>query len=112
MSLNPDLVFDRGRAVADVKYKLHDGTWNRPDLYQATTFATGYRTRRAAILCFDERTAGAPAVDIGIGDVALRTICWPCATHVSPVQAEDALVHACDAWLAHDLDAVHTRLRA
>jgi 5-methylcytosine-specific restriction enzyme subunit McrC len=32
LRLQPDLVFNVSHAVADIKYKLHDGTWNRPDV--------------------------------------------------------------------------------
>ena len=56
MRLQPDLVFDDGYAVADIKYKLHDGTWNRADVYQITTFAAGYRSRRGALVYFSDHS--------------------------------------------------------
>ena len=44
MTLNPDLVVDEGLAVADVKYKLTDEAWRRPDLHQIVTFAEGFKS--------------------------------------------------------------------
>ena len=41
-----------------MKYKLWDGDWNRPDLYQAVAFAAAVRTPQAAIVGF----SGADAV--------------------------------------------------
>jgi hypothetical protein len=38
----PDLVFDGGLAVGDVKYKDIDPERNRSDLYQVVAFAAGY----------------------------------------------------------------------
>jgi 5-methylcytosine-specific restriction endonuclease McrBC regulatory subunit McrC len=45
LTLNPDIRFWNDRAVADVKYKVGDGEWQREDLYQALAFA-------AALRCF------------------------------------------------------------
>jgi 5-methylcytosine-specific restriction endonuclease McrBC regulatory subunit McrC len=47
LTLNPDLVFDDGRQVGDVRYKLSKGEWRRTDLYQVVAFATGFRSNAA-----------------------------------------------------------------
>ena len=107
LRLQPDLVLDGGQAIADVKYKLHNGSWNRSDLYQVTTFATGFGAKRVAIFCFDQRTAGDRAPDLRIGDVALHTICWPCDPHTTPSEAADTLARRCAEWLHPGAGAMH-----
>ena len=72
--LSPDLYFDDGRAIGDVKYKLIDGGVSRPDLYQAVTFATGAGTAKAAVFAFSKE---AVTIDsCAIGPVSVKTIGW------------------------------------
>jgi hypothetical protein len=92
MTLNPDLVFGHTDAVADVKYKLVQGDWRRADLYEIVAFATGYRTRNAALLEFRPAagTAAAPVhlPDVHVGDVRVRHLAWAADPTLA---AEDAL---------------------
>jgi 5-methylcytosine-specific restriction enzyme subunit McrC len=46
LTLSPDLVFDDGLAIGDVKYKEFDDEWSRADLYQSVAFAAGYEGDR------------------------------------------------------------------
>jgi 5-methylcytosine-specific restriction enzyme subunit McrC len=52
LTLNPDLVFEDGAAVGDVKYKLATREWRRGDLYQAVAFATGFRAASSLVVDF------------------------------------------------------------
>jgi 5-methylcytosine-specific restriction endonuclease McrBC regulatory subunit McrC len=97
-TLNPDLVFDGGDAVADVKYKIAGADWVRSDLYQAVAFATGYRTERAAIVTFgDPHSALAP---LQVGDVTVTHLLWPNDARVAPAEAADTLAIQVASWLA------------
>lgn len=51
LTLNPDLLFGDA-AIGDVKYTLLGPDWNRSYLYQAVTFATGFRLPRAGVFGF------------------------------------------------------------
>lgn len=98
MTLNPDLVFGDGRGVADVKYKTATEDWRRADLYQVVTFATGYRTTRAAMIDFLVEGAS-PLADLQIGEVSVRHLSWPAAPTLSPEQAASVLADAVKTWL-------------
>ncbi|HEY1129833.1 MAG TPA: hypothetical protein VGF12_10550, partial [Roseateles sp.] len=87
LSLNPDLVFDRGRAVGDVKYKLLSRSWNRADLYQALAFATAYRTRHALTVGFHNLDVPRPS-ELVVGDVACRVVAWDARNEVQPKAAQ------------------------
>jgi 5-methylcytosine-specific restriction enzyme subunit McrC len=100
LRLQPDLVFDGGQAIADVKYKLHRGAWQRTDLYQVTTFATGYRSTLGAVVSFDSRSNGQAAPDLQIGDIRLRALRWQCPTGMTAIDAGAELADDCTAWLS------------
>jgi 5-methylcytosine-specific restriction endonuclease McrBC regulatory subunit McrC len=96
-TLNPDLVFDRGRALGDVKYKLQTSDWNNADLYQVVTFATGYRTRHAAVFSFSR---GRPVpYSLDVGDTHVTTICWSTDPSHSPESAAAEFVDSVRTWL-------------
>lgn len=66
MTFNPDLVFNHGALVGDVKYKLTGADWSRGDLYQATAFAEAFRTSRACVVQFGRSDqAELPEVEVG-----------------------------------------------
>ena len=100
LHLRPDVVIDYGVAVADIKYKLHDGTWHRPDLYQVTTFAAGYRTLYGALICFDDRPEFSPAPPLVIGSIQLSVLCWRYTPGWDPGIAAADLVEQARGWLA------------
>ena len=61
LTFNPDLVFDHGAAVGDVKYRLAGADWSRPDLYQAIAFAEAFGTDDAIVVNFGHSTVHALA---------------------------------------------------
>ena len=98
MTLNPDLVFDSGRVVGDVKYKLLSHDWPRSDLYQLVAFATGFRARRGLVVHFSQhKDEGLPSVEVG--DVQLHAASWLASDDNTPEEALQKLALSVDALL-------------
>ncbi|MFC1559080.1 McrC family protein [Gemmatimonadota bacterium] len=97
MTLNPDLVFDNGVAVGDVKYKLFSGDWNRGDLYQLISFAEGYGATRGCLLGF--QTGGVSPAPITVGTKHLRSISWPAYEEIQAYDASQQVVNEVREWL-------------
>ena len=73
-TLTPDLVFNNGDAVGDVKYKMNkSGDIDRPHLNQVTTFATGFNATKAAVIAF-----GPPVTSeqVQVGQVVVNALNW------------------------------------
>jgi len=99
LTFNPDLVFDGGRAIGDVKYKLSRGDWDRQDLNQVVTFAEAFRTDAAALIRFrSSSVAGRP--DLRVGDTVVRELTWLADADLAPTEAADNLAKAVAKWLA------------
>lgn len=96
-TLNPDLVFDGGAAVADIKYKVATNDWQRSDLYQVVTFATGYRASRCAIIGFSD--GAVPTSPLHVGDVTADFISWPADARLQPQDAASRLAGDVVVWL-------------
>ena len=97
-TMNPDLVFDGGRAVADIKYRFLSDKWHRASLYQAIAFAAALRSRSCAILGFTSGSMPPPAVPVG--DIVARSFAWNASTDAEPAASEDFLVDEVTKWLA------------
>jgi 5-methylcytosine-specific restriction endonuclease McrBC regulatory subunit McrC len=98
LTINPDLLFDKGRAVADVKYKLSSGEWHRPDLYQVIAFAEAFRAPAAALLRF--RSPGIPEMtELAVGDKLITEITWHADDRLEPGEAAHQFAAATGAWL-------------
>ncbi len=98
MTVNPDLVFDGGTHVADVKYKVGGDDWNRGDLYEVVAFAAATRTDHAAIIRF--RSDLQPSLPtIQIGDFRVRDIIWRALPGFSHEQALEVVADEVRAWL-------------
>jgi 5-methylcytosine-specific restriction enzyme subunit McrC len=96
-TLNPDLVFGEGLAVGDVKYKLTGQDWNTGDLYQAVSFAAGYRTQRALLISFSSDAEVLP--ELTVGDIRVTHIPWQASPDTSPDEAANLLVAQVSTWL-------------
>ena len=95
---NPDLVFDGGRAIGDVKYKLSRGEWDRADLYEVIAFAEAYRAPRGLILRF--RKPGVPAVAaLPVGEMTIHEVTWAADPSVDPIDAASAVADEVAQWL-------------
>jgi 5-methylcytosine-specific restriction endonuclease McrBC regulatory subunit McrC len=97
MTLNPDLTFNPYPAVGDVKYRT-TSAWGRSDIYQATTFATGFRVPNAAVISF--RTTDIQRLpDVMVGDVRLVDLPWILTEGLTPPISEALLLMSANAWL-------------
>jgi 5-methylcytosine-specific restriction enzyme subunit McrC len=96
-TLNPDLVFRDGLAIGDVKYKLTGQDWNTGDLYQAVSFAAGYRTQRALLISFSPYGEVLP--ELTVGDIRVMHIPWRASVHIHPEEAASILVAEVSDWL-------------
>jgi len=85
-SINPDLVFNHGRVVGDVKYKVASNDWARSDVSQAALFATGYSAHAALICSFATQT---DVIDMSmlLGKLPLARILWNATDDVEPSDA-------------------------
>lgn len=102
LTFNPDLVFDGGRAIGDVKYKMSGGEWDRADLYEVIAFAEAYRAAQALIVRF--RTPGVPTLaDLVVGAKAIREITWMADASVHPVDAANAVADEVAHWLGDQM---------
>jgi hypothetical protein len=98
LTFNPDLVFDRGRAIGDVKYKLSTGEWDRADLYEVIAFAEAYRASQGLILRF--REPGVPAIaDLSVGTKTVHEVTWRADPSVDPVDAANEVAEEVAHWL-------------
>lgn len=98
-SVNPDLVIDAGRAVADVKYKLSGTTWDRGDVYEVVAFASAFLTQHAALIGFRGQSAPVlPAVPVG--NIRVEQMSWPIGDGVEPEQGAESLRNQFRAWMA------------
>ena len=94
-SLTPDIVFGN-MAVGDVKYKLWAGDWDRSDLYQLVTFATGFGVTEGLRLGF--ATVGSSPQTVHVGPVRLSVCDWLCDGTVGPPDAERRFASAIQEW--------------
>ena len=96
-SVNPDLVFDRGLAVGDVKYRLSVGSIPTAYLYQVASFATAFGSRKGAVIEFG--TAGQED-SVELGELLVGSFVWNIS--VDPATAAEQLAGALKSWLASD----------
>lgn len=97
LTVNPDLLFGRQLAVGDVKYKLAQGGWRRPDLYEVVAFAAAFRCRDATLIQFSDHGAHRPSPAL-IGEHRVVELVW--RTDHNAQTAEDDLVASVSSWLA------------
>jgi 5-methylcytosine-specific restriction endonuclease McrBC regulatory subunit McrC len=97
MTVNPDLVFDSGAAIADVKYKRARHEWRRPDLYQAVAFAEAYETSIAALIEFSPTLEHLDPVQVG--GIRVDHLVWVSDPSVPPEHAARLLCIDVRAWL-------------
>lgn len=95
-----DLVFGNGLAVADVKYKLTAGNWDRnpADLYQVVAYATAFRAPQAAIIDFANAGQG-PRPDVRLGEVRVSNFVWNADEGITPEAAAAGLADQVGSWL-------------
>jgi 5-methylcytosine-specific restriction enzyme subunit McrC len=104
MTLNPDLIFESGAAVGDLKYKI-PSVWDRGDLYQAVVFATGFRARHACVVHFALAEPGEDSIlpELGVGDVRVQPFVWNASQTADPAVSGANLVQQVITWLGEAL---------
>jgi 5-methylcytosine-specific restriction endonuclease McrBC regulatory subunit McrC len=98
-TFTPDLVFARGRVVADVKHKLLGADRIRSDLYQIIAFGTAFRAADAAIFGFQHSVADETPRALRVGDVRVRVLCWNADPAVAATSAATDFGERVAAWL-------------
>lgn len=98
-TLNPDLVFDDGQMIGDVKYKLAGTDWVRSDLFQVVAFAAGYQAHGGSIVAFARGEHPQPP-PLQVGHMAFRHFVWRALESMSPAEAGADLANEIEAWLA------------
>lgn len=106
-TMNPDLVFGEGVAVADVKYRYFSDKWHRASLYQAVAFAAAFRCQSCAILGFAGSGGQTPA-SVSVGDIVARAFAWDADGDADPSASADRLVGEVGQWLAETNSGAHT----
>jgi hypothetical protein len=104
LTVNPDIVFEPGTCIADVKYKLADGEWRRSDLYQVVAFATAYNARRAAIVTFGRAEEDEPP-QVTFGTLPVQQLTWDVSEGTTPEEAATRIVKSAMDWLPFDVPA-------
>jgi 5-methylcytosine-specific restriction enzyme subunit McrC len=99
-TLNPDLVFEGGLAVGDVKYKNIDPEWNRSDLYQIVAFAAGFDSDFALIVGFGDGSMARPAA-IRFGKIGVEAFAWDVGPFSQPEASAKVLAAEIAAFIAH-----------
>lgn len=98
LTLNPDLVFDRGLAIGDVKYKFLEEDWQRSDLYQSVAFAVGYECSRAIVVGFKQGGGSGPA-PLQIGKISVESLAWDAQPGADPRDSATHLVRGVSDFL-------------
>jgi 5-methylcytosine-specific restriction enzyme subunit McrC len=98
VSFNPDLEFDGGAAVGDVKYKLQGAEWNRNDLNQIVTFVAAYDCGHGAVFSFRGKERD-PLPNLVVGTQHICSITWPVADGATPEAAAERVVADAAEWL-------------
>jgi 5-methylcytosine-specific restriction endonuclease McrBC regulatory subunit McrC len=99
LTINPDIVFDGGAAIGDVKYRVLKAEWDRSSLYQIVSFAAGFYSHHCAIFGFANDAAQKLPVEVPVGAVMARAFAWNASTDMPPNVSEDKFVDAVAAWL-------------
>ena len=86
LTFTPDLVFDQGSAVADIKYKLLRPDWLRSDLYQIVAFGTAFSTDDVAVIGFKSTIEARTPEPQRIGNMNVHCFGWP----ADPVRSKNS----------------------
>ncbi len=99
VSINPDLVFESGLAVGDVKYKLLAREWDTTSLYQVVAFSAGFNASHCAIFGFSRQKEAALPPEVALGGIAAKAFAWNAAVGAIPDESAAQLVNGVRGWL-------------
>lgn len=98
LTMNPDLVFNEGCAVGDIKYRTLGPDWRRNDLYQAVAFAAAFRTTHSVLLGFSGHATSKIPQRVQVGEVHVQPVAWCADADVSPAKSERMLQVELQRW--------------
>lgn len=99
VSMTPDLVFESGLAVGDVKYRYLRRDWDTANLYQVVAFSTGFGASHCAIFGFSAANGVGLPRELTVGGVAVKAFAWNAAIDMCPDESETKLVDEIRIWL-------------
>ena len=99
LSINPDLIFGNTLAVGDVKYRYFDKDWSKNAFYQIVSFATGFRTNKAAVFGFTQNRLATLPRPVSIGGINTRVFAWNAASDIDPMNSSTRLITEVKDWL-------------
>ena len=99
LSMAPDLVFGKNRAIGDVKYRLLGSDWHRADLNQIVAFATAFGASECAVFGFIGSRGAARPKPVPVGQVKVKTFGWISSSDTLPQQSAEQLVSDVKSWL-------------
>jgi hypothetical protein len=99
LTLNPDLVFCKGLAVADIKYRMLTKDWNYPNLYQAVAFAAAFKSNLCAIIGFTSSLHDPIPQPVLVGSVSGRAFSWNADSSIAPEISAARVADALREWL-------------
>lgn len=105
LEINPDLLFNDGLAVGDVKYRLTPKDWDRSVLYQTVAFASAYQTQSGVVIGFSNNTVAEPLPPVPVGDIQVSYIPWLAAGEIDPEDASERLARSVNSWLTSHTEA-------
>jgi hypothetical protein len=100
LSLSPDLVFRNGEAVGDIKYRLLGQQWDRANLYQAVSFAAGFKSKKCLVVGFKMDGVAPLPCCLLVGEVEASALAWNASEHSSPSSSAMELIGEVARWLA------------
>jgi hypothetical protein len=97
--MNPDLVFDDGAAVGDVKYRHLATDWSRSDLNQVVAFATAFHAPKCGLFAFKKQEAAELPRAVPVGSVRATSFGWLASASSEPAESAASLIRETRAWL-------------
>jgi hypothetical protein len=99
VSANPDLGFgDKPIFIGDVKYKIQDDKWRRPDLAQSVFFAVAFDSSKSLIIDFENENSK-PNGDLQVSQIQVSALGWNARSDSSPEDSAEQLVDKVKNWL-------------
>lgn len=102
VSANPDIgISENPLLVGDIKYKIQEKYWRRPDLAQSVFFAVAYEAPRSLIIDF-ENEKSEPNGDVKVSHIVVSAIGWDAREAALPEESSAKLIDHVKAWLGGD----------
>lgn len=97
VTVEPDFVFGRRKAVGEVKYRILNGEWDREGFLQLTTYAEAYETVLGVLIGFANHPFEVD--DVRVGRHRLRQLVWVATEETDPTEQAERLARNITAFL-------------